>query len=573
MGDETHTTPGQPAPSPSLHSRGGLGYAAVSNTAAGNIYMIDCNTTSFITYTAAPQAAAPFAYANAEITSNSTPGDQVSALRLFSYGGIFPGSPNFGVAGGASARIMTNSSTTPAALSAFRMVPLADIDLQHEIHLNDATGVVGRQRGQPYVRRIYSARVRGRNTTVALYEGSGAEEEWRKDVEHYMSLRQMSGVASSGRIHATLFHDDLVPFQHFVDLHQYSLFLTLYLYVYCSMEFVQAARDYLSSPSGLQPLLVKSQTDCTVWIRRSTGSLCVDLMRPGNTFDFSDYELSAWPPSMPRLSPSTTLASVMDTLAVEQYHGICRLYSTLWRPILISTSMEVHLGVVIYLPSGTQFEDSVEIAFLRNADENLPQWESYGGRLGQVTEEGWTRFSSADVCNSILTLRRIRMGQPWLSQASYIFNCLKVTSNFEDYALLDIIQFQIIISANTGTPPAGFLFLCPQDDFQTRPSSYCWPEYPAYWSLDPSGDERLITEDAIRLGFPSLQLRTVVWLRSWDTAIYAGLRLVHQAKGFDPDSQEIAEHIGYPLYQFSNETEPLFAHGKSTFLPSSLVCG
>jgi hypothetical protein len=62
----------------------------------------------------------------------------------------------------------------------FRMIPLGDIDLQHEIRLNKLEGlaVVDRQREGASVRRVYSARIDGRNapTTVAMYEGPGAEE-------------------------------------------------------------------------------------------------------------------------------------------------------------------------------------------------------------------------------------------------------------------------------------------------------------------------------------------------------------------------------------------------------------
>jgi hypothetical protein len=49
------------------------------------------------------------------------------------------------------------------------MIPLGDIDLQHEIRLNNRTGSV---------RRVYAARIEGRqsNVTVAMYQGHRAEE-------------------------------------------------------------------------------------------------------------------------------------------------------------------------------------------------------------------------------------------------------------------------------------------------------------------------------------------------------------------------------------------------------------
>jgi hypothetical protein len=128
------------------------------------------------------------------------------------------------------------------------MIPLGDIDLRKEIKLNYETGVVNEQYERPRVRRIYSARIEGRNSnvTVAMYQGNGAEEvgyilllydtsgellqEWRRDIAKYMTVRQVlashslhtsllndtlshpniiqiRGAASSGNIHATLFHD------------------------------------------------------------------------------------------------------------------------------------------------------------------------------------------------------------------------------------------------------------------------------------------------------------------------------------------------------------------------------
>ncbi|KAJ6462938.1 hypothetical protein C8R45DRAFT_785720, partial [Mycena sanguinolenta] len=76
-----------------------------------------------------------------------------------------------------------------------------------------------------------------------------------------------------------------------------------------------------------------------------------------------------------------------------------------------------------------------------------------------------------------------------------------------------------------------------------------WPACAAYWSLDPSGVDRLRLQDATRLGFPSFKLIAKAYGRSWDASIYDGLRQFHEAKGFDPYSQDIARHLGYPLHQ------------------------
>lgn len=50
--------------------------------------------------------------------------------------------------------------------------------------------------------------------------------------------------------------------------------------------------------------------------------------------------------------------------------------------------------------------------------------------------------------------------------------------------------------------------------------------------------------------------------RSWENAVYAGLRQFHEAKGFDPYSREVALELGYPLFRVSCEPNAVLAHSK-----------
>jgi hypothetical protein len=70
-------------------------------------------------------------------------------------------------------------------------------------------------------------------------------------------------------------------------------------------------------------------------------------------------------------------------------------------------------------------------------------------------------------------------------------------------------------------------------------------------------------EDATALGFPTISLSTKIYGKSWDDSVYEGLRQFHQAKGFDPDSLDIARHLGEPFYQLAGEIDIPFAQGKS----------
>ncbi|KAF7377026.1 hypothetical protein MSAN_00120700 [Mycena sanguinolenta] len=127
--------------------------------------------------------------------------------------GMFSHSRNFTVTG-KSLNNITNNYAALSLPSDFRMIPMGDIDLQHEIRVDNSTGVLNYHRQRAHVRRLYSAKVEGRKSTltVAMYQGHGAEEKWRQDIAKYMSMRhpsivQICGAASSNGIHATLFND------------------------------------------------------------------------------------------------------------------------------------------------------------------------------------------------------------------------------------------------------------------------------------------------------------------------------------------------------------------------------
>ncbi|KAJ7800411.1 hypothetical protein B0H14DRAFT_2616249 [Mycena olivaceomarginata] len=100
----------------------------------------------------------------------------------------------------------------------------------------------------------------------------------------------------------------------------------------------------------------------------------------------------------------------------------------------------------------------------------------------------------------------------WPAQANHIFNHLNITSNFEDYVSVESILCWLELSgtAYSSGISAGYLFLCPSSDFQSdtpSDSGFRLPSCAAYWSLDPSGTDRLSAEAAHDLGFPTLRFK------------------------------------------------------------------
>jgi hypothetical protein len=136
---------------------------------------------------------------------------------------------------------------------------------------------------------------------------------------------------------------------------------------------------------------------------------------------------------------------------------------------------------------------------------------------------------------------------------------------FVQTVLVHRTWFEIGISATTEDAPKAYLFTCPVNKLQTGLLLFGWPDCPAYWSIDTAGVERLGTDAASQLGFPSLKLTTYAWGRSWDVSVYAGLRQFHQTKGLDPDSQDVACHLDFPIYELSDEMKSPFVYGEPQF--------
>ncbi|KAJ7623827.1 hypothetical protein B0H17DRAFT_1289410 [Mycena rosella] len=226
----------------------------------------------------------------------------------------------------------------------------------------------------------------------------------------------------------------------------------------------------------------------TLWIRPSTRTLCVEL------------------------------APNYDMMVLARSFNKYRLQ--------VPKHSAVTLGAVNCL-SGPNYEDSIEVAFSPDFQPRDSGWNT--GGTGITLENHWIRYA--------------RIREAWLSQANHIFKTLKTTSNHEEYAIADQLDYEMELTRSADIVPAGYLFLCPLKEFQS------------------DGPNR--SEEAENLGFPSIKLKMVVYLEAWDARVYEGLRRFHEGKGFDPYSQEIARHMEYPLFQLSERLEASFAHGEN----------
>jgi hypothetical protein len=130
-------------------------------------------------------------------------------------------------------------------------------------------------------------------------------------------------------------------------------------------------------------------------------------------------------------------------------------------------------------------------------------------------------------------------------------------------AVITRTSYHLNISEDQDNVPPGYLFLCPLAELQSDvPPSFQIPHCPAYWSLDPLGVEHLSAHEAKDLGFPTIRVEMRLGGYYWSGSVYAGLRQFHHVKGFEPDSEDLARHLGYPLCEVSSELDSPFALGK-----------
>ncbi|KAJ7768282.1 hypothetical protein B0H16DRAFT_1882189 [Mycena metata] len=488
-------------------------------------------------------------YTDERLPSQSTSvGPDSSGASAGPTGAFFPGAHHFVVAGG---QFISNIIEQPAPEpSDFRRIPLGDLDLRNEIRLDAGSGVVHFQTERICARLIYTALVEGKQSdmTVAVYRGAYAEKNWKREIEKHIGIRhpnvvQLYGTVSSGGLYATVFHDGLAGASQ--QVHggiRSSMISTVYLYGFFKKELGDAIHYLDPAFSGDIAWQIILQPG--FWIRRSTGRICVE---PSKNFQFNRL---AHPPAgdLPDL-PLPALRgdrenSMISSLTLPQYHEICYSYlaKTHWFRAFHDT---IRAGAIISV------QTKEEIAQIPNIGVDDTGWRDPGGEDHRVVmENGWTRFYCpyGPVMHRILWPRH--RGTCWLSQANHISNQYPISVN---HGWVWQIKYEIIFSTLSDDLPGAYLFLCPMNDLRSEDGSFIGerPECPAYWSFDPAGREQLSPDVVSAIGLPSLGWEREILCRSWDTHVYSGLSQFHAAKGFDPNTQDVARHLGEALYELS----------------------
>ncbi|KAJ7722048.1 hypothetical protein B0H14DRAFT_582348 [Mycena olivaceomarginata] len=167
------------------------------------------------------------------------------------------------------------------------------------------------------------------------------------------NIMQLFGLVNAKGIRAMVFDDELIPYRQFLSRFQYSPVLTTYIRGYCCTEWKEAIA-YCHSVLGT----CKNLVYWALWIRPTTGELCVDLVPTTNmdrqlVLDWRTIHV----PHLEDLSLESPDAEaiLISNFHEGDYHELCALPPVAkFRPLLVSTRLPIDwLGSIIFRSNST----------------------------------------------------------------------------------------------------------------------------------------------------------------------------------------------------------------------------
>ncbi|KAJ6512436.1 hypothetical protein C8R45DRAFT_322039 [Mycena sanguinolenta] len=223
------------------------------------------------------------------------------------------------------------------------------------------------------------------------------------------NILQLYGTATYDNIHAAVFHDDLIPYQQFLDIYKHSHFSTVYIHACVNNEFQTLLRYFRTTFDD-----DFWDQRCTFYIRCSSGRFCADLVS-GHVRRLRSHQFNTQQ-GLGFLARENSEGTIINSLTLDQYHALCRSELVVYRSMSIPPSWSVTLGSVFNYASDDTFQDGlVKIAWLLNTELS---WDSRWYGSGDELSLAWVWFSTVD-------------DKFWLSQANYVFTTLQISANFQ----------------------------------------------------------------------------------------------------------------------------------------------
>jgi len=148
-----------------------------------------------------------------------------------------------------------------------------------------------------------------------------------------------------------------------------------------------------------------------------------------------------------------------------------------------------------------------------------------------------------------------RINTSWLSQANMY---IRETKPRYRYGVVDALGCAVMVDTEShdllrpeGTTRQAHIFVCPVSIRHEGPRIGL--EFPdadqMYWSLDPCGNTRMTQDECDAIGLPRLRFLFLPIARFWHEYHYNAIREFYEAKGFDPNSDDVTRLLDLPLAQ------------------------
>ncbi|KAJ7818702.1 hypothetical protein B0H14DRAFT_2601131 [Mycena olivaceomarginata] len=422
------------------------------------------------------------------------------------------------------------STTIEQPRSDFRSVNLGDLILYDEIDRQNVVDYV------PIHRRRTGVVIRHIKVVVATQRRKAQVLEAQR--YRHPLLAQLFGFTCSAGINALIYHDG----RHGDNFSNPENACPIHLGL--NWQHFEAAELYWKETTGNNV----NDLPGTGWIRLSTGKLCLDIgdgVKPCSTvwYNLRRYYTSVESPSF-KLTEDELHTKLFCALNFAEFY------------VMVASS--AHGSFVYDLPSSTEsitlpsiwisgdWADFKSDQLLANPFPNhvtpndiyVWPWGDYPLQNDEGMPTGWIRIefhAASDI------------EEWWLSQQAYVHKHLQgaIVANVPLYFITGI-RFDCILAHQLDgfTLQGTFMTDAPSNKVEVLDGQLAVINPPDaekyYWAFDPAGLDQLTHEIAEDIGLPTPKFTIEPWGLSLEEEETNLIREFHAAKGFDPESRDVA---------------------------------
>ncbi|KAF7332775.1 hypothetical protein MKEN_00161200 [Mycena kentingensis (nom. inval.)] len=468
-------------------------------------------------------------------------------------------------------------STQRAIAKGYREIPLSDIQLSRELYPDDAKP--GYVKLQPRQRKMYSTRINERTTTTALYRGEEeAKQEWEQEIAHvkglcHPNLVQLYAISEGESVYAAIYHGELISLAELLGGASQTTLSRVEWSLTWSLQFWMSSNE-------IAHILKASVRDLRFSFNFSvsTGQFCFRI-DPKRTWQAPTPLGSTDPQQVQALTSPVILSAPLAhiySICITQRPGFSEgdYWGRAWkrstwgtiasRATIVSLS-DNSFGIVAGVSSSSYIHDTSPYGSINRNDWQSPGLGNRGRSRLEALPNGWRSSYFPSCC--------VQAGMPpfsfymsagfgtrtlWICQAEHFLQRLHGKRPRGTYAPVEDLDVEILVEP-TPEMPTAFLFLAPPDTVFLPTTNI---QRLAYWSLRADGEERLTARQAERLQLPPIQIEASIRGERYSEQNYEEVRAVHEARGFNPYTCEIANSLGYPLLDFLTPAKPRVNKGK-----------